>query len=290
MWSLDEENQFSSFAVKLAHAVQLHLKLLFFRVRLESRSWLRSQQQRIRPLGTKPKQPPSRARVGHSRAPYTRSSHGWRWCECLQWREQCFEPCGDSHAREIRSQDSQDIPSILALLSSDIFLCTLPSPFGQSRWAHLQILPGQSRAGLPVQLRCEYRMRPGWRADPVDGSSRRGWYLLWLLQDHIGMEIRAGIRVQSEIQGGQVHHRACSHDQRERLGEWELMRQIRQWYWITWRRPTTNQGRILYSPLNYTTTMLSMLFNSDETVSSVLILPILPRPRPCSSIPLIVGL
>ena len=33
---------------------------------------------------------------------------------------------------------------------------------------------------------------------------------------------RAGLRVEPEVQGGQVHHRAGAHDKGERVGEREL--------------------------------------------------------------------
>ena len=36
------------------------------------------------------------------------------------------------------------------------------------------------------------------------------------------VEVRAGVRVEPEVQGGQVHHRARPHDQGERMGEREL--------------------------------------------------------------------
>lgn len=39
-----------------------------------------------------------------------------------------------------------------------------------------------------------------------------------MLQNHTWLEIRTCIRVKPEVQGGQVHHRAGSHDQGEWLG------------------------------------------------------------------------
>ena len=50
-------------------------------------------------------------------------------------------------------------------------------------------------------------------------TPRRGWHLLWLLQDNSRLEVRTRFRVQSEVQGGEVHHRAGSHDKGKRLGE-----------------------------------------------------------------------
>lgn len=45
-----------------------------------------------------------------------------------------------------------------------------------------------------------------------------GRHLLWMLQNHTWMEIWARLRVEPEVQGGQVHYRAGSHDQGEWLG------------------------------------------------------------------------
>jgi len=54
--------------------------------------------------------------------------------------------------------------------------------------------------------------------------ARGGGHLLRLLQDDAGLEVRARLRVQSEVQGGEVHHRARPHDQGERLGEERVVR------------------------------------------------------------------
>ena len=68
-----------------------------------------------------------------------------------------------------------------------------------------------------------------FRAGAADGAARGGWHLLRLLQDHARLEVRARLRVQSEVQGGQVHHRAGPHDQRERVGEgWTVSMRMRK--------------------------------------------------------------
>ena len=59
-------------------------------------------------------------------------------------------------------------------------------------------------------------------------SSCRGRHLLWLLQDDAGVEVRASLRVQSEVQGREIHHWAGSHDQGERMGEWKLIPVVRK--------------------------------------------------------------
>ncbi|EDM05578.1 rCG34816 [Rattus norvegicus] len=46
----------------------------------------------------------------------------------------------------------QDLSGIPTLLPQDLQLHSLPSSLGQSRRTHFQVLPGKSRASLPLQL------------------------------------------------------------------------------------------------------------------------------------------
>ena len=50
---------------------------------------------------------------------------------------------------------------------------------------------------------------------------------------NLQVEVRTGVRVEPEVQGRQVHHRAGAHDQGERLGERELRRREKTLHFIS---------------------------------------------------------
>ena len=71
----------------------------------------------------------------------------------------------------------------------------------------------------------------------VPGSCLVSYHFLWAILSTstvhnicLQVEVRAGVRVEPEVQGGQVHHRAGAHDQGERLGERELEGEGRRLY------------------------------------------------------------
>ena len=96
------------------------------------------------------------------------------------------------------------------------------------------VRPFSSSNSVPQPAATTFAFASVWfifrfRAGAADGAARGGWHLLRLLQDHARLEVRARLRVQSEVQGGQVHHRAGPHDQRERVGEgWTVSMRMRK--------------------------------------------------------------
>ncbi|CAG0905221.1 unnamed protein product [Darwinula stevensoni] len=67
-------------------------------------------------------------------------------------------------------------------------------------------------------LQCERGLLSSRGAGTPHGTPRGRRHLLSMLQDRPRLEIRARLRIESEVQRGEVHNRAGAHDQGERLG------------------------------------------------------------------------
>lgn len=75
-----------------------------------------------------------------------------RSCCCGQRREQRQRQRRSPFDRSQR-QYGENVSGVFATGEPDVFVCPLPGAFSQSRWADLQVVPGQPRQSVLVQFR-----------------------------------------------------------------------------------------------------------------------------------------
>lgn len=128
-------------------------------------------------------------------------------------------PRTPSAIRHSARRHGENVPGLFAApVPPHLLLHTLSGASGQSRWAHLEVIPRLSGSSVFIQFCSKCRMRPSRGESFTDRTTRCSWHLLWMLQNNLRMEIWTRLWIQSKIQRGQIHNRTSPHDQGEWMG------------------------------------------------------------------------